>query len=66
MTELESLVQRTLAGELEAFGAGVRRFQEMAYGVRWVVMVPPNLDESVAQPHETSARHFSPHRGQGI
>ena len=49
MTELESLVQRTLSGDLEAFGQIVRRFQDMAYGYAYSILGDFHSAEDAAQ-----------------
>lgn len=49
MTDLESLLQRTLAGELEAFGLIVRRFQDMAYGYAYSILGDFHLAQDAAQ-----------------
>ncbi len=38
MEDLESLLERTLAGELEAFGEVVARFQDMAFGYAYSML----------------------------
>jgi len=49
VTELESLIKRTLAGELEAFGLIVRRFQDMAYGYAYSILGDFHLAQDAAQ-----------------
>ncbi len=38
MAELESLIQRSRAGDLDAFGDVVRRFQDMAFGYGYAIL----------------------------
>jgi RNA polymerase sigma factor (sigma-70 family) len=49
VTELESLVQRTLAGDLDAFGRIVRRFQDMAYGYAYSILGDFHSAQDAAQ-----------------
>jgi RNA polymerase sigma factor (sigma-70 family) len=47
--ELKSLVLRARAGDLEAYGEVVRRFQDMAYGYAYSVLGDFHLAEDAAQ-----------------
>ena len=49
MEELKSLVARAQAGELDAFGQVVRRFQDMACGYAYSILGDFHLAEDVAQ-----------------
>lgn len=49
MEELGSLIERSCAGDLNAFGGIVRRFQDMAYGCAYAVLGDFHLAEDVAQ-----------------
>ena len=48
MEELKTLISRTLAGDLDAFGEIVRRFQDMAYGYAYSVLGDFHLAEDAA------------------
>ena len=49
MEELERLVERARAGDLDAFGRIVGRFQDMAYGCAYAVVGDFHLAQDVAQ-----------------
>lgn len=49
MEELKSLVVRAQAGDLEAYGEIVRRFQDLAYGYAYSVLGDFHLAEDAAQ-----------------
>ena len=49
MEELKLLVTKTRSGDLDAYGAIVRRFQDMAYGFAYAVVGDFHLAENVAQ-----------------
>jgi RNA polymerase sigma factor (sigma-70 family) len=49
MDELESLVERARAGDLDAFSGIVSRFQDMAYGCAFAVVGDFHLAEDVTQ-----------------
>ncbi len=49
MEELRSLVSRAQAGDLDAYGEIVRRFQDMAYGYAYSILGDFHLAEDAAQ-----------------
>ena len=49
MTHLRDLVSKAKAGEVDAFGAIVRRFQDMAVGYAWSLLRDFHLAEDAAQ-----------------
>ena len=49
MEELASLVVRSRAGELDAYGDVVRRFQDMAFGYAYSILGDFHLAEDAAQ-----------------
>jgi len=49
VTQLESLIERSRSGDLEAFGRIVRRFQDMAYGYAYSILGDFHLAQDVAQ-----------------
>jgi hypothetical protein len=48
MEELKSLVMRVQAGDLEAYGAIIRRFQDMAVGYAYSILGDFHLDSGAA------------------
>ena len=49
MEELKSLVARSRAGDVDAYGEIVRRFQDMAYGYAYSILGDFHLAEDAAQ-----------------
>lgn len=49
MEELASLISRSRSGDLDAFGAIVRRFQDMAFGYAYSILGDFHLAEDAAQ-----------------
>ena len=49
METLESLIERILNGDTEAFGSLVRRFQDMAVGYGYSILHDFQLAEDAAQ-----------------
>jgi RNA polymerase sigma factor (sigma-70 family) len=49
MNDLEQLVNRSLSGDLDAFGELVRRFQDMAHGYAYSILGDFELAEDAAQ-----------------
>ena len=49
MKQVESLLERTLEGDIEAFGQVVDRFQDMAFGCAYAILGDFHLAEDAAQ-----------------
>ena len=49
MEQVESLLERTLEGDIEAFGQVVDRFQDMAFGCAYAILGDFHLAEDAAQ-----------------
>ena len=47
--DVEILVDRTLAGDHQAFGVLVRRYQDFAYGVAAGILGDPDMGRDVVQ-----------------